>query len=101
MMEANVLNFLAACAMAHDWGMEELSFISHADGTLEMEGNYSLKLHDAGWGGVIPPSRISRLRKRLGILRALGHLNPLSSMTTVATFSLRLGTNPKPLFLLF
>ena len=51
MMEANVLNFLAACAMAHDWGMEELSFISHADGTLEMEGNYSLKLHDAGWGG--------------------------------------------------
>lgn len=30
-MEANVVNFMAACAMAQSWGMEELSFVSHTD----------------------------------------------------------------------
>lgn len=49
-MEANVINFLASCAMAQSWGMEELSFILHDDNTLEMEGNYSLRLGDDGWG---------------------------------------------------
>lgn len=49
-MEANIMNFLASCAMAQSWGMEELSFVSHENGVLEMEGNYSLQLHDEGWG---------------------------------------------------
>lgn len=49
-MEATMLNLIAACVMAQGWGMEELSFILYPNGYLEMEGNYSLKLHDDGWG---------------------------------------------------
>ena len=49
-MKTNLILFLASCAMAQSWGMEELSFILHDDDTLEMEGNYSLHLGDNGWG---------------------------------------------------
>lgn len=52
-MENNATNFLAACAMAQDWGREELSFIAHENGELEMEWNYSLFSND--WG--ILPSK--------------------------------------------
>lgn len=47
-MEANILNLIAACVMVQEWGMEELSFILYPNGYLEMEGNYSLR--DDGWG---------------------------------------------------
>lgn len=46
----NLMLFLASCAMAQSWGMEELSFILHDDESLEMEGNYSIRPNDNGWG---------------------------------------------------
>lgn len=55
-MEANILNLIAACVMAQEWGMEELSFILYPNGYLEMEGNYSLR--DDGWGGLSLSARL-------------------------------------------
>ena len=39
-MEFTPLNLIAACVMASDWGVKELSFIIHENGFMEMEGNY-------------------------------------------------------------
>ena len=63
-MENNSTNFLAACAMANNWGMEELSFIAHEDGTLEMEGNYSLS--SDGWGVLPSPKDFETAKSMKG-----------------------------------